>query len=104
MATGCARRRRPGKPLQIAVDSAPGTTEATPAPLKFVNERRRVALEKSDGLRPYLNVSLRGTISGSRRSTSALALIATIERTSLEVGKVPTTAARRSCFRLRFRG
>jgi hypothetical protein len=33
MARRCARRRRAGKPLQIAVDSAPGTTEATSAPL-----------------------------------------------------------------------
>jgi hypothetical protein len=45
--------------------------------------------KRSDGLRPHLNVLLRGTISGSRRSMSAFALIATIERTSLEVRKVP---------------
>jgi hypothetical protein len=30
MAKGCARPRSTGKPLQIAVDDVPGTTEATP--------------------------------------------------------------------------
>jgi hypothetical protein len=45
--------------------------------------------KRSDGLRPRLNVRLRGTISGSRRSMSAVALVATIERTSLEIRKVP---------------
>jgi len=30
MARGCAGPRRAGKPLQIAVDGTPGTTEATP--------------------------------------------------------------------------
>ena len=45
--------------------------------------------KRSNGLRPHLNVRPRGTISGSRRSTSAFALIATTARTSLQ--KVPAT-------------